>query len=95
MISDVLSDAIDDIDRYLESPTFADTYCGELRQRIIELRDRMEAMRGELDNPPLDTELAQVIDRRLGEAHDGSVQLVDAADATAHAREAVANRVKP
>lgn len=52
MISDVLSDSVREIDGYLENPTFERTYSGELRERIIKLRNDMDAMRQELDTPP-------------------------------------------
>ncbi len=51
MISDVLFDAVQEIDRYLNDPTFKEVYSGRLRGRIIELRDAMNAMRIELDTP--------------------------------------------
>lgn len=50
MISDTLSEAVEDIDEYLR--VLPDVYEGEIRGRIIILRDQMEAMRIELDAPP-------------------------------------------
>lgn len=52
MISDVLSEAVNDIDGYLNDTRFLDTYSGDLRERIIALRNDMHAMRKELDTPP-------------------------------------------
>jgi hypothetical protein len=51
MISDVLSDAVGSIDDYLENPQYNAWYSGELRERIIKLRNEMDAMRAELDTP--------------------------------------------
>ncbi len=52
MISDVLHQAVVDIDGYLESPAFEKVYGGDLRERIIKLRNDMTTMRIELDTPP-------------------------------------------
>lgn len=52
MISDVLSDAVHSINDYLENPTFANVYTGELREHVIKLRDEMTALRIVLDTPP-------------------------------------------
>lgn len=50
MISDTLSEAVSEIDRYLtEMP---DVYQGDLRARIVKVRNDMEAIREELDAPP-------------------------------------------
>ncbi len=50
MISDVLSEAVVKIDAYLE----AGAYEGELRARVIAVRDHMDAVRNELDaGPPI------------------------------------------
>jgi hypothetical protein len=51
MISDVLSDAVTEIDRYMCDPVFL--YKGELRKKIVDLRNRMEAVGVELDIPLL------------------------------------------
>jgi hypothetical protein len=48
MISDVLSAAVIDIDEYLAT----DIYEGPIRERIIKMRDEMEAVRIVLDMPP-------------------------------------------
>lgn len=55
MISDVLFEAVEAIDSYLNCPTFADVYKGELRDRIIKLRNEMETVCTELDTPPDDS----------------------------------------
>ncbi len=47
MISDVLSDAISEIDRYLRE--YKDVYTGAMRERIIEVRDATHELRDELD----------------------------------------------
>ncbi|BAW19144.1 hypothetical protein [Ralstonia phage RP31] len=52
MISDVLFEAVDGVDRYLENPLYDSMYCGELRERIIKLRNDMAQMQRELDTPP-------------------------------------------
>ncbi len=46
MISDVLSDAVCQIDKYLADGW----YDGEVRERISAVREVMDAMRGELDD---------------------------------------------
>lgn len=55
MISDVLSEAVSEIDRYLRTEqAFAGVYGHEgepLFDRIVELREEMEAMRTYLDDP--------------------------------------------
>ena len=53
MISDVLFEAITEIDRYLSSETFSRCYVGVQREALAELRDRMEIVRGLLDTPPM------------------------------------------
>lgn len=52
MISDVLSDAVHNIDTYLNGDVFDDCYTGDIRTRILILRSQMDAMRMELDLPP-------------------------------------------
>lgn len=52
MISDVLSEAVQDIDRYLQDPTFERVYAGSLRTDILALRDSMDRMRVCLDRVP-------------------------------------------
>jgi len=51
MISDILSEAVSEIDRYLTDKTFEEVYSGELKERIVVLRNNMEEMRKELDDP--------------------------------------------
>ena len=48
MIDDVLSDAVGEIDRYLRWEIGPYTE-GELRSRIVAVRDQMDALRSELD----------------------------------------------
>lgn len=52
MISDVLSDAVYDIDTYLKNPMYEKTYSGKLREDIVKLRNDMDALRVKLDAPP-------------------------------------------
>lgn len=52
MVSDVLAGAVSEIDRYLNDEVFAPCYAGELRDRIVELRNDIDAMRAKLDAPP-------------------------------------------
>jgi hypothetical protein len=50
MIRYILAQAVDDLDHYLND--FDRTYTGELRDRIIRLRNEAEYLRGLLDVPP-------------------------------------------
>jgi len=52
-ISDVLFDAVEEINRYLDDPCYNNMYSGDLRKRIIAIRDAMESIRKELDTPPV------------------------------------------
>ncbi|TAJ79069.1 MAG: hypothetical protein EPO42_06825 [Gallionellaceae bacterium] len=52
MISDVLADAVAEIDRYLDSPEWWDTYTGATRKELKALRTLMDAARTRLDTPP-------------------------------------------
>jgi hypothetical protein len=52
MISDVLADAISQIDAYLSDPTFTDVYQGGLLTRIRLVRHAMEDLRQELETTP-------------------------------------------
>jgi len=53
MISDVLFDAKEEIERYLTDPIFFDTYSDPgLRNRLNDLIAKMEEIRIELDSPP-------------------------------------------
>jgi hypothetical protein len=58
MISDVLFDAVQDIDRYLSDPVFNETYQGSLRTRILLVRHAMDDLREELDTPPQDSDVS-------------------------------------
>ena len=52
MISDVLSDAIAEIQRYLNDPVFSSVYPRNLRDEIERVVEQMEKLRAELDRPP-------------------------------------------
>lgn len=52
MISDVLAEAVDELDRYLRDPVLGKSYTGPTRERIVWLRNGMELVRQELDQPP-------------------------------------------
>ncbi len=52
MISDVLFEAVEQIDQYLNDPGYDDMYSGDLRKRIMSLREKMDAVRVALDTPP-------------------------------------------
>jgi hypothetical protein len=52
MISDILDQAVDDLDHYLNDLNFDRAYTGELHDRIIRLRNEAEYLRGLLDVPP-------------------------------------------
>jgi hypothetical protein len=52
MISDVLSEAHQNIRNYLDDPIFAEAYSGELRAEIERVMDAIEALREKLDQPP-------------------------------------------
>jgi hypothetical protein len=52
MISDVLSEMVAEIDRYLGDSVFDRMYEGEVRARIIALRNEVDAVRADLDTPP-------------------------------------------
>jgi hypothetical protein len=53
MISDVLFDAVDRLDHYLNEPTFHVCYApdSEIRKEIVALRDKMNQLREKLDTP--------------------------------------------
>ena len=51
MISDVLSDAVSEIDRYLAEPFYADMY-RFIEARLRRVRDEMDDVRRILDAPP-------------------------------------------
>lgn len=48
MVSDVLHEAVHEIDAYLGD----DFYEGEMRDEIVRVRDEMDALRAKLDTPP-------------------------------------------
>ncbi len=52
MISDALSEAVDELDRYLYSADWRDFYDDPLRAELVALRNAMAAMRRRLDTPP-------------------------------------------
>ena len=52
MISDTLSDAVNEINEYLTHAATADCYTGNLKLRIEALIQMMDAIRQELDTPP-------------------------------------------
>lgn len=52
MISDVLHEAVRNMDEYLEEPTYASVYEGALRDRILTLRSEMVELVNYLDTPP-------------------------------------------
>lgn len=51
MISDILSQAVSDLDHYLTDPEWADDYA-ELRDRLVQFRDEADAIRAVLDRDP-------------------------------------------
>jgi hypothetical protein len=55
MIGDIISQTVVDLDHYLNDPNFDRTYSGELRERIMRLRDEAEYIRVVLDTHPCDT----------------------------------------
>jgi len=52
MISEVLHDAVMDMDRYLGDALFKDLYSGQIRADLVDLRNRMDEMRVRLDAMP-------------------------------------------
>jgi len=52
MISDVLFEMTNDLDHYLNDSLWDDTYTGDLRERILKLRDEAKQLLTELDTPP-------------------------------------------
>lgn len=80
MISDVLSDAVSEVDRYLEwrDNHGARWYGGESRARIVAIRDQMDALRAELDAAPEEAtgELLERVEEateKLAECVEGGV----------------------
>ena len=52
MISDALAGCVGELDRYLNDQIFDDSYHGDLRDRVIRLRNEAEYLRALLDAPP-------------------------------------------
>ena len=52
MISDVLSDVIQEIREFLDDPAYLQVYAGKLRAEIEQVVAAMEALRETLDQPP-------------------------------------------
>jgi hypothetical protein len=52
MISDVLYEAVLELDHYLTDPFYDDWYKGKLREQIIKLRDEARYIVSVLDTPP-------------------------------------------
>ncbi len=52
MISDVLSETVNNLDHYLSDPKYDDTYTGDVRDRIVRLRNEAKAIRDILDISP-------------------------------------------
>lgn len=61
MISDVLSEAVSDIDKYLSNPVFDSVYEGQTREEVILVRGAMDMLRRRLDTvtPDLSGELTK------------------------------------
>jgi hypothetical protein len=55
MISDTLFEAVLGLNHYLNDPFWDRTYCGDLRERIIRLRDEAKYAQIVLDTHPSDT----------------------------------------
>jgi hypothetical protein len=51
MISDVFSEACDQIRQYLENPVYYDMYSGKLRAEIERVVGEMDRLRAKLDRP--------------------------------------------
>jgi hypothetical protein len=51
MISDLLSDAFDKVQRYLNDPAFSSVYSDNLRDDIERVAEKMERLRAEPDRP--------------------------------------------
>jgi hypothetical protein len=52
MISDVLCETVNEVDRYLNDETMGKCYEGAMRDAILELKDRARAIHILLDYPP-------------------------------------------
>ncbi len=78
MISDVLSEAVTEIDRYMSDPVFP--YEGGVRERIVDLRNRMEAVGVALDTPALrnlEAKKQPKISNALSEALSKEIAYID------------------
>jgi hypothetical protein len=74
MLSDILSQTVHDLDLYLNDPTWDDTYKGEMRERIVRLRDEAEYVRVCLDVPFRDELPSEAILReRIAEERRGKI----------------------
>ena len=63
MLSDVLLDAADGIDDYLNDPSYADMYSGTLKDEIIILRDKMRAAGLYIGRSPSDNSPSPFVDK--------------------------------
>jgi hypothetical protein len=61
MLFDTLTHALNEIDYYLNNPTYASIYTGELRDRVMRLRNDMNQIRIDLDTPPVITYKGMVL----------------------------------
>jgi len=64
MISDIMFEAVG-LDNYLNDPFYDRIYCGDLRERIIRLRDEAKYVQTLLDTPPGDTPPPEAVLREL------------------------------
>ena len=62
MISDILFQSVIDLTIISTNPNFDRTYNGEIRERIIRLRDEAEYIRVVLDTYPCDTPPTEAVD---------------------------------
>jgi hypothetical protein len=73
MISDVLSEVVPELDHYLNDEFYNDSYTGELRAAIIEVRDQARALMVTLDTfPGAKPEYRQVQDTHLAKVMTAS-----------------------
>ena len=56
MISDIMSEAVTEIDRYMYDSLYDSWYSKKMRTRIIKARNEIEKIRIELDNPLTENE---------------------------------------
>jgi hypothetical protein len=66
MISDVLAEAVHQIDEYLTDPTFRESYQGDVLTRIRLVRHAMDDLRQELDTPPTKSDEVDTFLRACG-----------------------------